>query len=380
MPRLARYAPALILFASLGFAAGCGKDAGATAAQEPSKTEPATRTVVVDEETVKRLGITTHKAGESGALATISVPGSIEYDLNHYAEIGPKLDGRITSVKVKLGDVVKKGDVLAELAVPTMAEAQAAYLTSSAGLAAAIKNAEREQALLEKNLTTAREAEVAQADLNKAKAEVAAAKARLQALGVGGGGVGGAVSLTAPIDGTIVQRNAVLGAFSSSTANAFVIADTTKLMATLDVHESDLPYLQIDSTVVFTADGLPGRSFQGKLTYIDPIVNKTTRLVRARVEISNEDGTLRPGMFVRAAIALPAKPAEGAIPLPPQAVQPLGNDDVAFVEKEPGKYEVRKLVIGRRTSEVVEVKEGVSKGETIVVEGAFLLRGEAAKQ
>jgi len=61
-------------------------------------------------------------------------------------------------------------------------------------------------------------------------------------------------------------------------------------------------------------------------------------------------------------------------------VQPLGNDDVIFVERSPDHFEVRKVIIARRTSEIVEIKEGVTKGETVVVQGAFLLRGEAAKQ
>lgn len=358
--------------------AGCGTKANATP-QEPAKESSAPRQVSVDQETIKRLGIKTAKAGSQGAEATITVPGSIEYDLLHYAEVGPRLDGRIVDVKVKLGDHVKKGDLLAEMSVASLAEAQAAFLTANAALSAAKKNYEREKGLLEKNLTTAREAEVAQEELDKAKAESAAAKARLEALGAAGGGIGGQIRLTAPIEGTIVARHAVLGAFIAMSSNAFIIADTSKLVATLDVHEADLPYLQLGSEVAFTADGLPGRSFKGKVTYIDPIVNKVTRLVRARVQVPNEDGTLRPNMFVRGAITLPVH-ATTALALPPQAVQPLGNDDVVFVEREAGKFEVRKVTIGRRTSEVVEVKEGLAKGETIVVEGAFLLRGEAAKQ
>ena len=356
----------------------CGCDTKAHATPPAAAGEATLRTVTVDEETVKRLGIKTAIAGNQGAEATITVPGSIEYDLLHYAEVGPRLDGRIVEVRVKLGDKVKKGDLLAELAVPSLAEAQAAYLTANAALAAAKKNDEREQGLLDKGLTTAREAELARADLDKAKAESAAAQARLQALGVAGGGVGGLVKLTAPIDGTIVQRNAVIGAFLAMSSNAFVLADTSKLVATLDVHEADLPYLHLDSEVTFTPDGLPGKVFKGKVTYIDPIVNKSTRLVRARVQVPNDDGVLRPNMFVRAAIALPSR--AGGLSLPPQAVQPLGNDDVVFVERGAGRFEVRRVTIARRTSEVVELRDGLAKGETIVVEGAFLLRGEAAKQ
>lgn len=379
--RFSRWSPLAILLiaGAAGALAGCGNKASATT-QEVPKEAPVVRQVVVDAETVKRLGIKTAKAGGEGAVATITVPGSMEYNLLHYAEVGPRLDGRITEVKVKLGDRVKKGDVLAVLAVPSLAEAQAAFLTANAALGAAKKNAEREKALLEKNLTTAREAEVAQAELNKAQAESQAAKARLEALGVAGGGVGGQTRLVAPIDGTIVARHAVLGAFSSSSANAFIIADTAKLIASLEVHEADLPYLQLDNEVSFTADGLPGESFKGKLTYIDPTVNKATRLVRARVEVENTEGKLRPGMFIRAAIALPKSKANGTIAVPPEAVQPLGNDDVIFVERSVDHFEVRKVVIARRTSEVVEIKEGLTAGETIVVQGAFLLRGEAAKQ
>lgn len=375
---LTLWAPLAALLA-LSFASGCGNKASATT-QEPPKESNAPRQVVVDQETIKRLGIKTAKAGAEGAGAAITVPGSIEYDLLHYAEVGPRLDGRIVDVKVKLGDRVKKGDLLAVMAVPSLAEAQSAFLTANAALEASKKNHEREQALLAKNLTTAREAELAQADLNKAKADAAAAKARLEALGVAGGGVGGQIRLTAPIDGTVVARHAVLGAFIAMSSNAFVLADTSKLMATLDVHEADLPYLQLGNEVSFHADGLPGSSFKGKLTYIDPTVNKLTRLVRARVQVDNADGLLRPNMFIRASITLPTAAVGGTVALPPQAVQPLGNDDVIFVEREPGKYEVRKVVIGRRTSEIVEIKEGVSKNDIVVVEGAFLLRGEAAKQ
>jgi cobalt-zinc-cadmium efflux system membrane fusion protein len=367
------------VLAVLTLVAACGNKASATT-QEAPKEAPTARQVVVDAETMKRLGIKIAKIGGEGAQATITVPGSIEYDLLHYAEVGPRLDGRITDVKVKLGDRVKKGDVLAELAVPSLSEAQSAFLTSNAALSAAKKNAEREKALLEKNLTTAREAELADAELNKAKAESAAARARLEALGVAGGGVGGQIRLVAPIEGTIVARHAILGGFVSSSSNAFIIADTSKLVATLDVHEADLPYLQLNSEVTFVADGLPGREFKGKLTYIDPTVNKITRIVRARVQVANDDGTLRPGLFIRSAIALPTKSDSNTIAVPPQSVQPLGNDDVVFVLRSPDHFEIRTVTIARRTSEVVEIKEGLSKGETIVVEGAFLLRGEASKQ
>lgn len=375
---------ASILFAiAVAFASACNSPASALPTSEPSAQGP--RRVIVDPETVKRLGIVSAKVGEGAGVPTIAVPGTIEYDLDRYAEVGPRLDGRVTAVRAKLGDAVKKGQLLAELAVPSLAEAQASFLVASATLGAAKKNASRENDLLAKQLTTAREAEVAETDLRRAEADVAAAKARLDALGAPGRGIGGTIRLVAPIDGTIVQRTAVLGGHLSASQNAFVVADVSKLVATLDVHEADLPYVKLDAEVSFTADGLPGRTFKGKLFYVDPVVGKATRVVRAKVAVDNPetDGapTLRPGMFVRAGITIGDQAAKtAAIALPPAAVQPLGNDDVVFLESTPGTYEVRPVRIARRTSEVVEVSSGLARGDRIVVEGAFLLRGEAAKR
>ncbi|MGZ3421079.1 MAG: efflux RND transporter periplasmic adaptor subunit [Polyangiales bacterium] len=367
----------VVALAVLG--SGCAKNAQATQPPaEPVDTAP--RKVVLEPDTVKRLGIKSSKAGDPAALPTIGVPGSVEYDLERYAEVGPRLDGRIVSVKAKLGDAVKKGAVLAELAVPTLAEAQASQLVANATLIAAKKNADREKGLLEKNLTTAREAEVAETDLLKATADAAAAKARLDALGASGGGIGGTIRLLAPIDGTVVQRLAVIGGHLAASANAFVVADTSHVIAALEVNEADLTYLKLGADVSFTSDAIPGRNFKGKLTYIDPTIGKATRLVRARVEVENADGVLRPGMFVRAAISLDAGATKGTIALPPHAVQPLGNDDVVFVEGFFGVYEIRVVTIARRTSDVVEISSGLKAGENVVTDGAFLLRGEAARR
>lgn len=370
-----------LVLAGLLALAGCS-----TAASAPTKAEPAAsgeskkpRTVAVDAETLKRLGITTMIVGQGGLSETIPVPGSVEYDLNHYAEVGPRLDGRVTSVKGKLGDAVKKGQILASVAVPSLAEAQAGSLTARAALEAAQKNYTREKDLLAKQLTTARELELAEAELKKAKAEVAAAEARLLALGVGGQAIGGAIELVAPIDGTIVARSIVVGGYLAASANAYIIADTSKLTAVLEVHEGDLPYTKLGASVTITADSLPDVTFKGTLTWIDPVVHKTTRLVKTRVDLPNDNGHLRPGMFVRGRIAIDRPQGSGLI-LPSQAVQPLGADDVVFVQTSPGHFDIRKVVVGRRTSEIVEVKDGVQKGDTIVVDGAFLLRGEAAKQ
>lgn len=375
-------AAALLLFPLALAATGCEGNAAASATAVAPRTEPAgagPRVVKLAPALEERLGVRTALAGDAATAAAVTVPGSLEYDPDAYAEVGPRLDGRVTALHARLGDRVKKGDLLVELVVPSVADAQAAVAVAGANRSAAEKNAARERDLATRGLTTAREVEVAEAELARARAEHAAASTRLMALGADGPAARGALWLRAPIDGVVVERRTALGAFLSASSDAFVVADTSRLVAVLDVNEADLPYLAIGASVRFEADGAPGRSFTGTLAHLEPSIGKTTRLARARVAAPNPDGALRPGMFVRASIAAADRPG-GGVALPAEAVQPLGRDDVAFVAKGDGAYEVRVLRVARRTAELVEVSSGVARGEPVAVEGAFLLRAEASKQ
>jgi multidrug efflux pump subunit AcrA (membrane-fusion protein) len=124
---------------------------------------------------------------------------------------------------------------------------------------------------------------------------------------------------------------------------------------------------------------MPGRAIAGKVALIEPTVRGDSRAARARVAISNTDGALRPGLFVRATIVIAAPPATTLI-IPAAALQPLGGIDVVFVQRQRGSYAIRPVVVVRRTPQGVEIGEGLARGEPVVTEGAFLLRGEASKR
>lgn len=342
--------------------------------------------VKFDPRSLERLGIKVEAAGSNAGALDLEVPGSLEYNLDKYAEVGTLVDGRLTSITVKAGDVVKKGKVLATLVVPSIANAQAEYLSAAAAARSAKMNLDRESALLEKGLTTAREAEQARAEASKSEADFAAAKAKLQALGVGQPAEGtkisgaGVLTLTSPIDGVVVRRDAILGRFLQAKETAFVIADPRDLRAALNVYEADLPYFQVGLEAEIFVDALPGKSFKGKIVLVEPQIGRQSRSARAYIDVPNEDDLLKPGLFVRASIKLPETVAQGRLLVAAPAVQPIGDDQVVFIEKEPGTFEVRKVEIARKTTEVAEIREGLAKGERIVVDGAFILRGEVTKQ
>ena len=359
-----------------------------SAAQDSSTNAPrGPKTVKFDPKALERLGIKVEQAGSQTGALDLEVPGSLEYNLDKYAEVGTLVDGRVTAINVKPGDKVKKGQVLATIVVPSIAAAQAEFLSAEASSKIAKENEAREQALLEKQLTTAREAELARGEALKTEADLGAAKAKLQALGVGrpsGGGASitgaGTLLLTAPLEGVVVRRDAVLGRFLQAKETAFVIADPHDLRASLNVYEADLPYFRIGQDAEIIIDAMPGTTVKGKIVLVEPQVGKQSRSARAYIDVPNGPASPRPGMFIRASRKLPEEAAAGRLLVPAPSVQPIGDDDVVFVEIQPGVFEVRKVNVARRTTQVAEIRDGVTRGERIVVEGAFVLRGEVTKQ
>jgi cobalt-zinc-cadmium efflux system membrane fusion protein len=113
---------------------------------------------------------------------------------------------------------------------------------------------------------------------------------------------------------------------------------------------------------------------------VEPQIGKQSRSARAFIDVPNPDLSLRPGLFVRTSIKLSEDLAQGRLLVPAPAVQPIGDDDVVFLEQGPGVFEVRKVKVARRTTQVAEIHEGLVRGDRIAVEGAFVLRGEVTKQ
>lgn len=372
----------VFVLAALISVIGCGSKP--VQQQPPPDAAAGPRVVRLDPKVVERMGVTVEPAGGQGRQHQIQVPGSLDFNIEKVARIGTVLEGRVTSVHAKVGDKVKKGQKVATLIAPAVASAQAEFLAARAEAKFAADKLKREEALSQQSLTTAQELSLARSSQEKADAHLAAAQARLRALRVGvpdsddniaGAGV---VTLTSPIEGVVVEREVVTGQFLHPQETATVVANLDELWATLEVFEGDMPYMRVGAEVSLTLDAQPDRSFPGKLAALEPHLGRASRSVRARVSVPNPDGSLRPGFFVRASIQVPE--TGGMLLVPSTAVQPLDDDDVVFIEREKGAYEVRAVRVGRRTAEVTEIDEGLGRGERIVVKGSFLLRGEVTRQ
>lgn len=160
-----------------------------------------------------------------------------------------------------------------------------------------------------------------------------------------------------------------------------MVADTARFWAMIDVFETDLRYVSVGAEVELTVDAWSDRTFRGQVEYIEPRLDTSSRATRVRVVVPNPDGLLRHGQFVRARLRVPGAGASTtAVRVPVEALQPVGAQEVVFVERGAGEFEVRPVRVGRRGPQVVELVQGLARGERIAVEGAFLLRGELMKQ
>ena len=229
--------------------------------------------------------------------------------------------------------------------------------------------------------------------------------------------------LKAPIGGVVVAKNVKEGDYVKTGEVLFRIVDLSNLWAELDAYESDLPWLRYGQDVVFSVEGVPGETFHGQISFIEPEVNRKTRTVAVRVNVPNPDGRLKPGMFVRSIVSarlaaggkvyapefagkwispmhpevvkdgpgqcdvcgMDLVPAESLgyvdhvsepapIIVPSSAVLQTGKRAVVYVEKpnaERPTYDGREIVLGPRAGDNYIVISGLESGDRVVTNGAF---------
>jgi cobalt-zinc-cadmium efflux system membrane fusion protein len=171
----------------------------------------------------------------------------------------------------------------------------------------------------------------------------------------------------------------VLGQFAETNGPLFIVADLSRVWLIAQVFERDAVTLQEGSTAHVTMSALPGQEFDGRVTQIGRQVDPGSRTMAVRVELPNAAGVLRPGMSASARLEVGGQ-TRTILAVPAAALQRVGEAWLAFVPKDPQEFEMRPVGRGRDLGNDVEVVSGLKAGETVVVEGAFLLKAEAEKR
>lgn len=307
---------------------------------------------------VRRLGDETRE---------IRLLGRVDEDETRVRTVTSWTGGRIDRLRVATtGEKVRAGQTIATIYSPEIYAAHRDLI-----------QAKRQLASLQTSMEFAR---------NSAEATLQSARQKLRLLGVSNQEIARMeesdepwtqISIRTRFGGTVTELLVNEGSYVDAGSGLYRVADLSRLWVQLDAYESDLPRLRVGQHVDLQVEALPDRTFDGTIAFIDPIVDPTKRTSRVRVEVSNEEGLLRPGMFVEAVVHGGTQPGE-ALPLVIPSSAPLfsGRRSIVYVEvpnTDRPTYAARSVKLGARAGDVYPVVSGLSFGERVVVHGAFAI-------
>lgn len=378
-PRQALAMAALLALGTAGTAAvlTLGRphdDHGPAEAEHAAEAPP--RHIPLDAARREAAGIGLATAGPGTLRRTTDFPGEIRLDEDRTAHVVPRLAGVAEAVPAQLGQRVRRGELLAVIASPQLAEQRSELLSAQRRQEAARLAFEREDRLWRERIAAAQDREQAQTALREADIAVAAAQQKLAAVGAGAHATAlNRLELRAPLDGTIVEKHLTRGEAVKDDASIFTVADLDRVAAEFAVPAQDLAGLRVGQRGVVTSTAFDGRA-QGRVAYIGALLGEATRTARARVLLDNPQGAWRPGLFVT--VQLQGEEEALALAVPADAVQTLDGERVVF-KAVAGGFEAVPVQTGRSDGRLTEVLAGLQPGERVAAKNAFVLKAELGK-
>ena len=361
-------------------AESAGKEgAAAKTGEAPEGHEEAGRFVRIEAGMLRDLGITTSAVESRPGGEGAPVLGELRVNESAYAEVGSPVPARALRVLALPGSQVRRGQVMAELQSLELGKTRGDYRDAQARVDLARQSLERKRGLAAERIAPQREVQEAEAELRRAEASLQGARGALNALGASndGGNDDSRLVLRAPLTGTVIERHLVRGAVAQPGEALFKVGDLSVLWLMAHASERDAVRVRAGSTARVAIPALPGSSLSGRVAAVGSQVEVSSRTIPIRIELANAGGILRPGMS--ATVWLPIGEGGTVIAVPVAALQRLEDKWCVFVPREPGVFEIRPVGRGRDMGGEVEIVSGLKAGETVVVEGAFLLRAEAEK-
>jgi cobalt-zinc-cadmium efflux system membrane fusion protein len=341
--------------------------------------------VPVSPEAVERAGIVVAPVTSGTAGTDLRLPGLVEPNAYRQVVVTPLVAGRVTKVGPALGDHVRRGQTLAEIYSPALADAQTRYVSARAMLDAHDRELQRTQKLVEIGAASRQELERIHAEHAAQTAAVQSARSQLELLGVSasamehmapGHSVNATTTVPAPIDGVVTERDANVGLNVDTATKLFTVVDLSTVWVVADLYERDFSRVRVGSDVAITTSARPDVTLRGRVSYIDPQVSAETRTAKVRIEVSNTGGDLRLGMY--ADVVAAGASGASTLRVPRNAVQNIGDRTVVYLAnpKNPGTFVEREVRLGQTSGEQVEIVSGVQPGDVVVTVGSFFVRAE----
>lgn len=370
-----------------GLLAGCGGKGQQTSAAPPPADSPKTTDqmeIRSDETLASRISTGPVERAEVDSPLTVSA--RVEVDATRVTRIGTPVVGRVTSSRVEEGQVVRKGDLLAQLQSTGLNEAQLELLKALSQRMVTQRAVERAHLLLKGGVIGAAELQRREAELAQATAELEAARDELALLGFTPEDIASlektrqirsVAPITATMDGTVIHRRVTIGQVVQPADTAFEVADLSNLWIVADVPEQSSGDLRAGRPVTAEIAAFAGEEIRGQLSFVSALVNPETRTVFVRMNLPNPHGRFKPAMLATLTIRGHREPR---LVVPDNAVVREGESEFVFVERQPGIFRLTQVTGAQSWRGRRVVLSGLTGAETIVREGAFHLNNERRRR
>jgi len=327
--------------------------------------EPA-GTVTIDPVVVNNIGVRTAIAEKKSISRTINSLGHVDFNEEYLTRLHPKTDGWIGTLRVdETGTSVGKNTILLSIYSPDLVAAQREYLVALKNWESVKLKSNEKIKLSTQNLLKSALERLELFDVPNHQIEELQKTRKIQKY----------LHIHSPFKGTVMNIGAREGQYVSPKDELYLIADLKKIWVHVDIYEDDMPWVKKGDEVEMQVRAAPGRLFKGKVRFIYPYLEGKTRTVRIRLEFDNTDLILKPGMFAN--VQIKSDKQLDAIVIPSEAIVRSGNREQVFIQREPGKYEPREVVLGLSSKGFTQIREGIEAGDQVVTSAVFLIDSES---
>jgi len=312
--------------------------------------------------------------------------GRIDFNELFLSRIGANVTGRVSEILAVPGQIVKQGDVLAKITSTELTQSQLAYLKAKSASQLADQAANRAKILYKEDVIALAELQKREAEANSAKAEFRAANDQLRVQGMDQGSIdrlakSGVIesinNVVATIPGEIVERKINKGQVVQPADALFTVADLSTLWAISEVPESNSYLIRKGQKASLIIPALRNQEIEGVIAHVDSVVNPQTRTVVVRMELSNKEGQIKPGML--ATMLIESQPIDKLV-VPLGAIVREDNHDHVFVRLDDDLYRMVPVKLGPEGKGFRPVISGLKEGQEIAIEGAYHLNTERKRQ
>jgi len=345
--------------------APCGMDLVPVYEEEAQEEAPGT--IRVSPATIQSMGVTTTKVQVRPLSRITLTVGMVTFDERNLNVVTTKMDGWVERLYIKAtGDPIRRGQNLLSIYSPELVTTQEEYLLALKNFKAMQKSAIPEYREGAQRLLAAARQRLKFWDIPDS--QIAALRRT--------GEVQKTLTLVSPVNGIVTKRMVTQGMYIRAGMPALEVADLSTIWVDADIYQYELPWIKVGQPVIMTLDYLPGETFQGKIDYIYPYLQGSTRTARIRLRFPNPELKLKPEMFAQVKIESPV--THKAVVVPADAVIDTGLKQHVFIALGQGRFEPREVKLGVLGNDGMrEVLSGLKGGEDVVTSAQFMLDSES---